>query len=106
MMAIDYDTKRRNEMIGNVNQTACKVKEPISVDVANYATRLADRAQRIAEDMSIKLQPVMVDAMPQEGNKRAPDENYPPLFSDLRNSFQGIENALDKIEDALLRTAL
>lgn len=31
-------------MIENVNQTACKAKEPISIEVANYATRLAERA--------------------------------------------------------------
>ena len=82
-------------------------RQPVAVEVMNYAQNLAGRAQTLAELLSGKLHPVMTSETPRACGAALKDgTEYPPLFSDLRNSFQGIDAALDTIEYALSRTEL
>lgn len=118
-MNIDYDPYREplltyiqkgTKMLGpNMSrfENMSANKESIAIEVSKYATRLAERAQRLSEEMAGALRPVMTDDKPQVSyGKDMEEQPYPPLFSDLRNSFQNIENALNGIENTLSRTAL
>ena len=113
--------KRRKEVtmsLGNQNKpsaiesyvlgaTAVKERNPAAVEVAQLATRIANYAQTIAENANSKLQSVMTGETPRNCSAPCKDsEEYPPLFSDLRNSLQGIESALDNINYMLSRTEL
>ncbi len=83
-------------------------RQPVSAEVAQFAQNLANRAQALAERVNGKLHSVMTSETPRAcGGAIAKDSvEYPPLFSDMRNSFQGIDSALDSIEYALSRTEL
>ena len=82
-------------------------RQPIAVEVAKLAASIANHAQQVSEIANIKLQPVMTSETPRACNGQAKDSvEYPPLFSDLRNSLQGIESALNSIEYMLSRTEL
>lgn len=82
-------------------------RQPVAVEVMNYAQNLAGRAQTLAERLNGKLHTVMTSETPRACVASLKDgAEYPPLFSDLRNSFQGIDSALDSIEYALSRTEL
>ena len=92
--------------LGNANSQMPQ-RAPVSNEVVSFAERLANRAQQLAERVNGKLHPVMTSEQPRpcEGNGKDGQE-YPPLFSELRNNFQAIAGALDSIEYALSRTEL
>lgn len=82
-------------------------RKPVSAEVANYAERLANRAQQLAERVNGKLHSVMTSEGPRPDELPCKDPvEYPPLFSDMRGNLNGISNALDSIEDAMSRTEL
>ena len=84
-----------------------KERNPVAVDVAQLATRIANYAQTVAENANSKLQSVMTSETPRNCSASCKDSvEYPPLFSDLRNSLQGIESALDNIDYMISRTEL
>ena len=89
------------------NQAVQPARQPVSVEVVQFAQNLASRAQSLAERVNGKLHPVMTSETPHAcGTSSKDSAEYPPMFSDLRNSFQGIDAALDSIEYAMSRTEL
>lgn len=86
---------------------AAPTRQPVAAEVTQFAQNLSQRATSLAERVNGKLHPVMTSDYPRECGKVAKDSvEYPPLFSDLRGSLQGIDDALDVIEYALSRTEL
>ena len=83
-------------------------KESVSTEVRVYAQSLAKRSAALACRVNDKLQSVMMVEPPQTGSSPIPTKlvNYPPLFSELHDSFLEIESALYSIECALGRTEL
>lgn len=82
-------------------------RQPVSADVLRTAENLANRAQRLSDQVGTKLQPVMAQDCPRPCGATATDgKEYPPLFADLRNNFIAIESALDSIEASINRTEL
>lgn len=82
-------------------------RQPVAAGVLGFAEKLTVRAQMLADQVDMRLRPVMTsDNRAECLNSAEKPEEYPPLFADLRNCFQGIEGALDRIEDALSRTEL
>ena len=94
------------ETQANIGNTP--IRKPVSVEVAEFAQNLANRAQDIADRVDGKLHSVMTSSTPRElVNACVKDSvEYPPLFSDLRINLQGIESALNSIEYAMSRTEL
>lgn len=83
------------------------VRQPAASEVMSYAQSLAGRAQALADRVNQKLQPVMTSEVPSVGgNSQKANTEYPPLFAELRGSFQSIESALESVESALSRTEL
>ena len=91
-----------------MKDAGCMAKrDPVSVEVAGFAERLANRAQDLAERVNGKLHSVMTSEMPRPCEGIGKDgQEYPPLFADLRGNFNAIAGALDTIEYALSRTEL
>lgn len=82
-------------------------RRPVASEVADFAQSLANRAAALSERVNCKLESVMVASCPLPDAIEAKDsKEYPPLFSDLRNSLRGIEAALENIESAMSRTEL
>ena len=82
-------------------------RKPVASDIAEFAEKLANRANSIADRLQGKLQSVMISDRPSEGCcNEIQDREYPPLFSDLRNNFNSISRSLDSIEYAIQRTEL
>jgi len=82
-------------------------RPPIAVAVLTSVQHLAERAQTLAERINAKLSSVMTSEQTCNDVSRPKDSiEYPPLFSDLRNSIQVIESALNSIENALSHTEL
>lgn len=90
------------------NEMTSVARQSVSAEVTLYAERLAVRAQELAERVNGTLYPVMTSAVPHpcEGTNERTLQEYPPLFADLRNTFQAIAGALDSIESAISRTEL
>lgn len=87
------------------NAPTCR--QTVASEVTEFAQSLANRAQSLAERVEGKLNSVMTSAAPRDcGDACSPSVEYPPLFSELRNSLQGIEASLNTIEYALSRTEL
>lgn len=89
------------------NEATCAARQPAAAEVAIFAERLAKRAQDLAERVNGKLHSVMTSETlrPCEAIGKD-DQEYPPLFNDLRENFQAIAGALDSIEYAMQRTEL
>ena len=85
----------------------CSPRQPVSAEVSQFAERLANQAQALAERVNGKLHSVMTSECPRpcEVASKDPTE-YPPLFSDLRENLMTINGALESIEYALSRTEL
>lgn len=91
-----------------MNETLCTSQQSVSAEVAMTAERLAKRAQGLAELLNVKLQSVMTSDTLNRGELGSIKEEreYPPLFNNLRGSFNAVSFALDSIESALNRTEL
>lgn len=83
-----------------------ETRTPVAIDVVRFAELLANRAQSLAERTNVKLHPVMTADYPRPCAENLKEQEYPPLFAELRNNFQAIAGALDTIEHALSRTEL
>lgn len=93
--------------LGNAIGAGSPDRQPVAAEVANFAERLARRAQELAERVNGKLHSVMTSECPRPCEGIGKDsQEYPPLFADLRGNFQSIASALDSIEYALSRTEL
>ena len=85
----------------------CSARQPVSAEVAQFAERLANQAQALAERVNGKLHSVMTSECPRPCEIASKDSTeYPPLFSDLRGNLMTINGALESIEYALSRTEL
>ena len=83
------------------------VREPVSISLLRRAADLSAKAQKLAENAGVRLQPVMASEPPvcvREVDD--PDTDFPPLFSELRGSLRGIDMALDAIDSLLSRVEL
>lgn len=80
--------------------------KPVAVEIAEFAQSLANRAAELKERVNEKLHPVMQSDYPRPGDSEYKDPEFPPLFSDLRSSFQNIAASPESIEHALKRTEL
>mgnify|MGYP001559326346 CR=1 FL=1 len=94
-------------MSSEKNNIGCEaVRRPVAAEVAEFAQFLANRATALSERVNFKLESVMAADCPRPCDTERKEQQYPPLFSDMRNSFRGIEVALDSIENAISRTEL
>jgi hypothetical protein len=85
----------------------CAPRQPVSAEVAQFAERLANQAQQLAERVNGKLHSVMTSECPRPCEVVNKDSTeYPPLFSDLRGNLIAINGALESIEYAMSRTEL
>lgn len=95
----------RYELKGGNQEKAARV--PVSATVLSMAALVAKRAQAVADQVEAKLHSVMANSPspPCEAISKV-QEQYPPLFADLRTELDAIAGALDTIERALSRTEL
>ena len=92
---------------GGASNANIQKKQPVSLEIAQLAQDLANKAQALSERVDDKLAPVMISAEPLNSGAVAKDvTEYPPLFSDLRDSLRRINAALDNIGYAMSRTEL
>lgn len=85
----------------------CTARQTVAAEVAQFAERLANQAQTLAEQVSNKLHSVMISEYPRPCEVASKDSTeYPPLFSDLRGNLMTINSALESIEYTLSRTEL
>jgi hypothetical protein len=108
---LDSGKTRRNTMqpkYGNAIQNAeCSARQPVAAEVVQFAERLANQAQALAERVNGKLHSVMTSDCPRPCEVTGKDSiEYPPLFSDLRGKLIAINGALESIEYAISRTEL
>ena len=93
-----------------MNEGKTQAQETVGVLITKLATGIADRAENLAERLSQRLVPVMRADRPSiqetSGKLANVPREYPPLFEELRNKLQNIENALNRIESCLSRTEL
>ncbi len=84
------------------------VRLPVATEVAQFAERLANQAQSLADRVNGKLQPVMTSDCPRPCEDACSKNSieYPPLFNDLRGHLIAINSALESIEYSLSRTEL
>ena len=91
----------------NATEAGCAARQPVSAEIAQFAERLAQQAQQLAERVNGKLHSVMTSECPRPTEVLCKDSTeYPPLFSDLRGNLIAINGALESIEYALSRTEL
>ncbi len=81
---------------------------PTSELTLAIANGVAQRAEALAQLTETKLAPVLVRPLPrgENLNKDADEEEWPPLFNELRQRFKTISSALNVIDDLLSRTEL
>lgn len=80
-------------------------RDNVSVQILQFASQLENRASHINAFAHDKLVPIMRSASPEVcSDTKKPEEEYPPLFLDLRTYLQGIECSLNGIESALSRS--
>jgi len=85
----------------------CVARQTVAAEVAQFAERLANQAQQLAERVNGKLHSVMTSECPRTCEVVSKDSTeYPPLFSDLRGNLIAINGALESIEYAMSRTEL
>ena len=61
----------------------CSARQPVAVEVAQFAERLANQAQALAERVNGKLHSVMTNDCQRPCEVASKDSTeYPPLFSD------------------------
>lgn len=89
-------------------KTAKIGRETAAQELLQFASRLAERADRISARVEDKLQLVMIpdSPCPPPCELSKEDRKYPPLFDELRNRLQVIENSLSNIEACITRTEL
>lgn len=90
--------KYSNEVVGQ--------RQPVAVEITEFAQSLANRAAELKERVNGKLHPVMQSDFARPCDPECKDPEFPPLFNDLRNSFRAIAASLETIEHALNRTEL
>lgn len=90
-----------------VSEDTPAAKEPVSAEILRYSERLAERSQKIAEQVHIKLIPVMRQEEPDPPLKATTDtRGWPPLFEELKGNFSKVTEALDRIDYVLSQTEL
>jgi len=85
------------------------IEKPASEEILERMSDLATRSNSVAEQVSVKLAPVISNAPEaQEPTKcgMAAMRNYPPLFDSMRNMLMEINTELDKIEYTISQTEL
>lgn len=88
-------------------EAGCSARQPVAAEVTQFAERMANQAQQLAERVNGKLHSVMTSECPRPCEVVCKDSTeYPPLFSDLRGNLIAINDALESIEYALSRTEL
>lgn len=82
------------------------------ISIASTIVQLAENAAAMAEESAARtsnvLHPVMSPSFPPEPNEKTTvvEEEYPPLFGDLRRNLIMIISALESINNSLNRTEL
>ena len=92
----------------NENISSAKaVRESVAQEIIQFASRLSEMSEGLVARVQGKLQPVMLSDRPCGTVEKAREpREYPPLFEELRNRLQIIENSLRNIEGAISRTEL
>jgi hypothetical protein len=86
----------------------CAVSEPkgpASNEIMDYASRLASISKDLEERVESRLSPITRPSCP-KCKEVSEGRAYPPLFDDLRNSLNIIEQSLNCISDTIDRTEL
>lgn len=95
------------EKYSDVGNSAKIARETVAQEVMQYASRLAEMADKVSSRVQGKLQPVMLSDRPCGTVEKAKEpREYPPLFEELRNRLQVIESSLYSIENSISRTEL
>lgn len=102
----EYQSERAEEY--QSGQTMEPIRKSVGTQVCQQGNMLADRAQKLVDRVFTKLQPVMRQNGPSTNDNRKEhvQEDYPPMFNDLRDSMDRIEQALNNIDEAISRTEL
>jgi uncharacterized protein YoxC len=74
--------------------------------ILEQAAFLADRAQRMAQDVNVTLAPISSMKEEEKDLGASCEETWPPMYQELRLHFQRIERAIDQMQDALNRAEL
>lgn len=80
-------------------------RDTVAQEIMDTLERLAGMAEKTAHVATEQLHPICNDEAPDPENTRneAPLRIYPPLFKDMREQMQAIENALRRINEVLDR---
>ena len=81
-------------------------KEPIGQELLKRYANLADKAKELAERVQTKLIPIMNNAPTVAEDEGKDMLEYPPLFSELREYYKTIKNALNDIDACLSRVEI
>jgi len=78
-------------------------QDPIAREVMNALDRLASAAEKVACRTADKLHPICQSACPSPDGCDKVAREYPPLFSEMREKLETIENSIDRINNVLDR---
>lgn len=90
-------------------QLVGKEHQSVANDVLDKITRLVDHSQRVVDHIEDKLLPVMRQPGPPTPDvlrDHEAEREYPPLFKELKDKIEIIDNSLSKIDYALSRAEL
>ena len=77
----------------------------IAQETLNFASKLGEQAEMLSAHVRDRLHPIMRQDGPTEQIGEKPQEQeYPPLFAELRTKFQVIKRSLDDIESSISRS--
>lgn len=86
-------------------QIAPTSRETAASEVLSLTAHVADMAERVANELCVKLKPVMRSVNP-IGKDPVKDKGYPRLFKDWATYVHSIRNSLVAIERAIRQVDL
>jgi hypothetical protein len=82
----------------------CEVeRQKIAHDIMNFIDRLATHATNTAARADNQLAPICLPDRPCDTCDEAKDQEYPPMFNEIRDRLVIIDGALNRINNTLDR---
>jgi hypothetical protein len=89
---------------GNTGKaTLAPPQATVSQEVLNVLDRLASAAEKVACRAADKLHPICQSSCPTPDGCDTVAREYPPLFSEMRERLETIENSIDRMNNVLDR---
>lgn len=87
------------------SEVSCVREAVVDVVMSRLMNNIA-HLESLTERLHGKLNPVMSNEYPCAATESCKEQEYPPLFNDIRSVCYRMENVISSIENALSRTEL